>query len=113
MALAGLFCFQFGLFFARRSKDGARVRKHCKLHKRLGIASLALFLLHAGTLGYGVMGAVSAGFLIVAVTGLFNAEVLLLVPNRLRWARVFVHYAVSAAVVPLIVLHVWAALSFK
>jgi hypothetical protein len=59
------------------------------------------------------MGAVSAGFLIVAVTGLFNAEVLLLVPNRLRWARVFVPYAVSAGVVPLIVLHVWAALSFK
>jgi hypothetical protein len=113
VALAGLFAFQWALFFARRSKDGARVRRHYKLHKRLGIISLALFLLHAGTLGYGVMGVVTTGFLIVALTGLFNAEVLLLMPNQLRWARVFVHYAVSAAIVPFIVLHLWVALSFK
>jgi predicted ferric reductase len=111
--LLALFAYQWMLFFARRSDDIALIRKRYRLHKYVGVAMLFLFVAHAGTLGYGVMTAIGAGLVVIAATGLLNAEVLFLSPDALRRARLFIHFAVSAALVPLVILHIWTALAYK
>jgi hypothetical protein len=89
------------------------VKFHYWLHKIGGVLLIGLFVLHAGTIGYGVMGVVSIAIVIIAATGLFNAEVLLLASEKWRWARLMLHYALAALLGPLLVLHIWNALSHK
>jgi hypothetical protein len=112
-ALFSLYLFQWMFFVARRSRDALRIRNHERLHKAGGVALLLLFVLHAGAIGYGVMGFVAIALIVIAVTGLFNAEVLLLASEKWRWARRMIHYVLAASVGPLIVLHAWTALSHK
>lgn len=112
-ALLAVYLFQWTLFFTRRSGDAHQVRKQYSLHKIGGVTFLALFVLHAGVIGYGLMGFVAVTIVLVAATGLFNAEVLLLVSEKWRWARLMLHYALAALVGPLLMLHAWTALSHK
>lgn len=113
VALVGLLAYQWALFFARRSRDGALIRRRYKLHKYIGVAFVFLFVLHAGAVGSGIMGLISIGIILIALTGLLGAEVLFLSQERLRKARLFAHYAISAVIVPLILLHIYTALAYK
>ena len=112
-ALFAMYLFQWMLFVARRSGDARQVRFHYWLHKVCGVALLLLFVLHAGAIGYGLMGVVAIALIVIAVTGLFNAEVLLLASEKWRWARLMIHYTLAALIGPLLVLHIWTALSHK
>jgi hypothetical protein len=112
-ALFATYLFQWTLFFTRRSGDARRVKVHYWLHKIGGVLLMGLFVMHAGAIGYGVMGVVSIAVVLIAVTGLFNAEVLLLTSQKWRWARLMLHYTLAALVGPLLVLHIWNALSHK
>lgn len=112
-ALFAVYLFQWTLFFARRSGEARQARLHYSLHKIAGVTFLALFVLHAGVVGYGVMGLVAIAIMLIAVTGLFNAEVLLLASEKWRWARLMLHYALAALVGPLLLLHAWSALGHK
>lgn len=112
-ALFATYLFQWTLFLTRRSGDAHRVRFHYWLHKIGGVLLLLLFVLHAGAIGYGLMGVVSIAIVLIAVTGLFNAEVLLLASEKWRWARLMLHYSLAALLGPLLVLHAWTALSHK
>jgi hypothetical protein len=111
--LIAMYAFQWTLFIARRSGDARQVRFHYWLHKICGVALLSLFVLHAGAIGYGLMGFVAIALVVIAVTGLFNAEVLLLASEKWRWARLMIHYTLAALIGPLLVLHIWTALSHK
>ncbi len=113
IVLVALFAWQWTLFFARRSRDTALIRTRYKLHKYIGVALLFLFVLHAGTIGTGITAMIALGVVLIALTGLFSAEVLFLSPEQLRRARLFLHYAISAALIPLILLHIWTALAYK
>ncbi len=112
-ALFATYLFQWTLFVTRRSGDARQVRLHYWLHKIGGVLLLLLFVLHAGAIGYGVMGVVSIAIVLIAVTGLFNTEVLLLASQKWRWARLMLHYGLAAMLGPLLVLHAWTALSHK
>jgi hypothetical protein len=112
-ALFATYLFQWTLFVTRRSEDARRLKFHYWLHKIGGVLLLGLFVLHAGAIGYGLMGVVSIAIVLIAVTGLFNAEVLLLASQKWRWARLILHYSLAALLGPLLVLHAWNALSHK
>lgn len=112
-ALFGAYVFQWTLFITRRFGDARRAHRHLWLHKVCGVILLLLFVLHAGAIGYGVMGVVAIALVVIAATGLFNAEVLLLASERWRWARLMIHYTLAALIGPLLVLHAWTALSHK
>ena len=112
-ALFAMYLFQWTLFITRRSGDARQVRLHFGLHKICGVVLLLLFVLHAGAIGYGLMGVVAIALVVIAVTGLFNAEVLLLASEKWRWARLMIHYTLAALIGPLLVLHGWIALSHK
>ena len=70
-------------------------------------------MLHAGAIGYAMVSAMALGFLVVALTGLWNPEVVILRKPWLRKAWEIGHIGVSGVLMPLIALHVWAALAFK
>lgn len=113
LILLGCILYQWMLFFARLAGRTAEARKHWTRHRYVGVAAIALFLLHAGAVGYAMISAMAIGFLIVALTGLWNPEVAILRKPWLRKAWEIGHIGVSGVLMPLIGLHVWAALAFK
>lgn len=113
LILLACVCYQWMLFFARLTNRTADARRHWNRHRHVGVAAIGLFLLHAGALGYAVVSAMAAAFLVVAVTGLWNTEVVILRKPWLRKAWEIGHVGVSGLLMPLIALHVWAALAFK
>ena len=113
LILLGCILYQWMLFFARLQGRAAEARRHWSLHRYVGTAAILLFVLHAGALGYAMLSVLAVGFLIVAVTGLWNTEVAILRKAWLRRAWEIGHIGVSGLLMPLIALHVWAALAFK
>ena len=79
----------------------------------LGAATAALFAAHAVRFGYGWTSALSLSFLALAASGLMNREIM---RYRATWAYnlwLFLHVALSAALVPLALVHVWVALAYE
>lgn len=113
LILLGCILYQWMLFFARLNGRAAEARKHWSAHRWVGTAAIALFVLHAGAVGYAMVSVMAIGFLIVAFTGLWNTEVLILRKPWLRKAWEVGHIGISGLLMPLIALHVWAALAFK
>lgn len=113
LILLGCILYQWLLFFARLTRRAADVRRHWQSHRYVGAAAVVLFVLHAGAIGYAMISVLALSFLVVAVTGLFNTEVLILRKPWMRQAWEIGHVGVSGILMPLIGLHVWAALAFK
>lgn len=113
LTLLGCILYQWSLFFARLTRQAAASRHHYKTHRYVGAAAIVLFAFHAGGFGYALVTVMALAFAIVAVTGLFNKEVLLLRRPWLRTGWDFAHIGLSGILLPLIALHIWAALAFK
>lgn len=105
--------YQWMLLFAREEGNAAKVRRHYAAHRWVGVAMTLLFAAHAVRFGHAWTSALAWCFLAVAATGLLNREV---IPYRQRWLYLlwlWVHIALAAALVPLIVFHVWIALTYQ
>lgn len=113
LVLLGCILYQWMLFFARLTRQVEKSRLHYKLHRWVGTAAVVIFALHAGAFGYALVTVLAVAFAVIAVTGLFNKEVLLLRRPWLRTAWEVGHVGLSGIVLPLIALHVWAVLAFK
>ncbi len=113
LILLGCILYQWALFFARLTGRTADARRHWSLHRFVGTAAILLFVVHAGALGYAMVSGMALAFLIVALTGLWNPEVAILKKPWLRKAWEIGHVGLSGLLMPLIALHVWAALAFK
>ena len=112
-ALFGAVAWQWQLFLARLSGPAASVQRHYSLHRLVGAATAALFAAHAVRFGYGWTSALSLSFLALAASGLMNREIM---RYRATWAYnlwLFLHVALSAALVPLALVHVWVALAYE
>lgn len=111
-ALLTAIAYQWVLLFTR---DGtaARHRRHYTAHRWVGVVTTLLFAVHAVRFGHGWTTALALTFIAVAATGLLNREV---IPYRARWIYnlwLWVHIALASALVPLIAVHVWVALSYQ
>lgn len=113
LVLLGCILYQWMLFFARLTRRYADGRRHWRTHRYVGAAAIVLFVIHAGAFGYALVTVVALLFVIVAATGLFNAEVLILRKPWLRACWEIGHVGLSGLLMPLIALHIWAALAFK
>ena len=111
-ALAACIMYQWALLIARLSGQHQAARRHYRNHRYVGTAALYLFLVHAGGLGYALLTVLPMLFLVVSITGLFNAEVISMPPALRRWWG-YLHVGLSGLLLPLIALHAWAALAFK
>lgn len=112
-ALVACIGYQWLLLLTRLAGKKREARDQYHRHRLVGTASVCLFLLHAGAIGYALLTVLPLVYLAIAITGLLNSEVL---PLRRPWMRRcwgYVHIGLSGLLMPLVAFHVWAALAFK
>lgn len=105
--------YQWMLLIARRAGRPAEVRRHYAAHRWVGVGMTLVFAAHAVRFGHGWTSALALCFIAIAATGLLNREV---IPYRSRWIYnlwLWLHIALSSALVPLIGFHVWIALTYQ
>lgn len=111
--LLSLLGYQWVLFYKRVTKDNRNVRQAVVRHRWVGTAATLLFALHAVRFGHVWMSTLSAVVFLVALTGVLNREVLRYRSNAIYLVWLVVHIGLSAALVPLVVVHIWVALAYQ
>ncbi|MGY3439658.1 MULTISPECIES: hypothetical protein [unclassified Marinovum] len=105
--------YQWMLLLARTTGKAAGVRRHYAAHRWVGVGITLVFAVHAVRFGHAWTSALAWTFIAIAATGLLNREV---IPYRSRWlynAWLWVHIALSSALIPLVALHAWIALTYQ
>ncbi|MEQ8340200.1 MAG: hypothetical protein RID15_16460 [Marinovum algicola] len=105
--------YQWMLLRARTGGTAADVRRHYAAHRWVGVGLVLVFALHAVRFGHAWTSALALCFVAIAATGLLNREV---IPYRSRWlyrAWLWLHIALSSALIPLVALHIWVALTYQ
>ncbi|WP_323767731.1 MULTISPECIES: hypothetical protein [Roseobacteraceae] len=105
--------YQWMLLIARSGGQAARVRRHYAAHRWVGVGLTLLFAVHAVRFGHAWTLALVLTFIAIAATGLLNREVIPYRSRRLYKAWLWLHIALSAALLPLVGLHVWVALTYQ
>lgn len=111
--LVAIIAFQWGLFFHKLSKNVAAVPRNRQLHKYLGIAFILVFALHADHIGYAWTLVLSLTLGALLVSGLFNREILMYRQQWIYRTWLWVHIALAAILMPLIIMHTMVALAFE
>ena len=111
--LLGLFGYQWVLFFKRVTRDNRDARKVLVRHRWLGAAATLLFALHAVRFGHVWMSTLSVVVFLIALTGVLNCEVLRYRSNAIYLIWLVTHIGRSAALVPLVAVHIWVALAYQ
>jgi hypothetical protein len=113
IALVLAILWQWRLYFVRRSRSVSRIQREYSLHRWLGILPIALLAVHMGKPQASLMSLMSYGLLVSSMSGLFNHEILRQRHPHIRKAWLILHVGSAGFILPLILLHVWAALAFK
>lgn len=111
--LLGLLGYQWVLFFKRVTKDNRNTRKVLVRHRWVGAAATLLFALHAVRFGHVWMSTLSAVVFLIALTGVLTREVLRYRSNVIYLVWLVTRIGLSAALVPLVAVHIWVALAYQ
>ncbi|WP_294222314.1 hypothetical protein [uncultured Shimia sp.] len=111
--LLSLLSYQWVLFFKRVTKDNRNARQVVVRHRWVGTAATLLFALHAVRFGHVWMSTLSAVVFLVALTGVLNREVLRYRSHTIYLVWLLAHIGLSAALVPLVAVHIWVALAYQ
>ena len=111
--LLTLLIFQWVLFFKRGFPKLGLVSSDLSQHRWVGVAATYVFALHAVRLGHAWMTGLSGLFFLLALTGVLNRQVIGYRQNWLYLLWLVAHIGISAAMVPLIGVHVWVALAYE
>lgn len=111
--LLTLLIFQWVLFFKRGFSGLTLSSKDVGQHRWVGVAATYVFALHAVRLGHTWMTGLSVLFFLLALTGVLNRQVLGYRQNWLYLLWLVAHIGISAAMVPLIGVHIWVALAYE
>lgn len=111
--LLGLLGYQWVLFFKRVTKDSRNAWTVLVRHRWVGAAATLLFALHAVRFGHVWMSALSAVVFLIALTGVMNREVLRYRSNAIYLIWLVTHIGLSAALVPMVAVHIWVALAYQ
>jgi len=106
-------CYQWILFFKRVLRDNKNARRVLVNHRWVGVGMTYLFALHAVRMGHTWMTLLSVVFFLIALTGVFNREVLRYRQNWIYLVWLSAHIGLSSMMVPLVALHVWVALVYQ
>lgn len=110
--LTGL-CHQWVFFAKRVLRSNRNIRQHQTAHRWVGVAVTLLFALHAVRFGHVWMSALSVLFFQVALTGVLNRSTLGYRSQTLYRLWLCCHIGLSAAMIPLIGVHIWVALAYQ
>ncbi|GEO13008.1 hypothetical protein MAE02_07040 [Microvirga aerophila] len=105
--------WQWRLYVVRRSGEGRRIQREYRLHRWLGILPMILLVAHMGQPNGSLLSVTSGLLMLSSLSGLLNNEI---VRQKARWVRTLwltLHIGSAALILPLVVLHVWAAFAFK
>ena len=105
--------WQWRLYLARRTGDGRRIRTEFARHRWSGIAPALLLLLHVGGPSASLLSIVAGLLLVSSAAGLVHQKMVALGGRRLRTLWLAVHVGSAALMIPLVALHLWAALAFR
>jgi hypothetical protein len=111
--LLTLLIFQWVLFFKRSLNGVVITGQDVKHHRWVGVAATYVFALHAVRLGHAWMTGLSILFFLLALTGVLNRQVLGYRQNWLYLLWLITHIGISAAMIPLIGVHIWVALAYE
>jgi len=92
---------------------GIKTQAHYKAHRWVGASSITVFAFHAVGFGYAWTNMLAVCFALSAITGLLNREV---INYKHKWIYIFwywCHVTISINLIPLIIIHIWVALSFE
>ncbi len=106
-------CSQWILFAARVTRRSKNARQTLISHKWVGVAITYLFALHAVRFGHVWMTSLSGVLFLVALTGVLNRDVLRFQQNWLYLLWLVCHIGLSAALMPLVAVHIWVALAYQ
>lgn len=114
IALLAAILYQWVLLWVRDRRAPARAqRRHYAAHRWVGVLTTLLFAVHAVRFGHAWTSVLALTFIAVAATGLLNREVINYRSRVLYHLWLWVHIALAAALLPLIAVHVWIALSYQ
>jgi hypothetical protein len=105
--------WQWRLFWFRNSGDKNLKMRELQYHKWIGSFFLVLLLVHAAGFGFRLKSFLAAFVIIIVFTGLFHSHVLATRSRELSRAWEWVHLGLSGFLIPLVMLHAWAAFAFK
>jgi hypothetical protein len=113
LGLLGLFVHQWIVVI--RKWTGVRRRGDASKfwHIVVGLGMLVAFVLHAPRIGHAGSLALAAVFLANSALGMTHFLVMRARSQRLFLTWTFLHYGLSLVMIPLIVIHIWAAIAFK
>lgn len=108
--LLGAMCFQWYLMRKRWLRRMSA--RDLVLHRWMGVTAVFLFALHAPRLGHTWMLAITVIFISIALTGIFNKDILRFRSRTSYFIWLALHIGLSLAIAPLIVVHIWVALTY-
>lgn len=112
-ALLVCMLYQWMIFIQRFTQTTTNARQHYLAHRWVGVAATLLFAAHAVRPGEMWMTAVAILFIALAVTGLLNREVVKYKKQWMYFAWLGLHMMLSAMLLPLVAVHIWAALAYQ
>jgi hypothetical protein len=112
LLLSGIL-WQWRLFWFRNSVDKNLKMRELNYHKWIGSLFLVLLLVHAAGFGFRLKSLLAACVIVIVFTGLFHSHVLATRSRELSRAWEWVHLGISAFLMPLVMIHAWAAFAFK
>ena len=110
--LLALLVYQWRLLLNRALLPGRPHMTLFRVHRYTGVACVLLYILHAVSLGYSLTSWMSLAFLVSAVTGMMNRQVMNYTSKPVYYAWYTLHLASSVLLAPLIVVHIWMALAY-
>jgi|GEM_PF-1119353 len=105
--------YQWVLLYLRQTKRMKQMRFHYATHRWAGVSATVLFALHAISAGHMWTSALAIVFILVALTGILNREIIKYPKQWMYLAWFSVHIALSFIMLPLIAVHIWVALLYQ
>ncbi len=105
--------YQWYLFYLRQTQRTQHARFHYLAHRWVGVTATGVFALHAISAGHMWTSALAIVFVLTAITGILNREI---IPYPQRWMYLvwfWVHMTLSTVMIPLVLIHIWVALLYQ
>ncbi len=83
------------------------------MHRWTGVLATFFFALHAARVGHSWMIVLTIVFVLTALTGLMNKEVMKYPQRWMYLLWLGLHVSLSTIMVPMIAVHVWVALAYQ
>ncbi|MFY0619473.1 hypothetical protein [Shimia sp.] len=108
-----LLSYQWVLFAKRVTRNNNNAHQSLTIHRWVGVVTTLAFTAHAVRFGHVWMTGVSVVFFLIALTGVLNRTVLRYRQNWIYLVWMVCHIGLSAALVPLVGVHIWVALAYQ